>query len=177
MKNLIGVMQGRLLPKYLNKYQAHPIGYWADEFKLASSLNFDCIEFILDFDKANRNPLLTNIGINQILRMKKLNNISIKSVCADYFMCSPIFLKDKEIKKKNLNVLKKLYMNCIKIGVTDIIIPLVDNSSIINSLEKQMSSELFLKEFFATIKDNSINICLETDLPPDKFIHFINRIN
>ena len=27
----IGIMQGRLLPKYKKKYQAHPVGYWENE--------------------------------------------------------------------------------------------------------------------------------------------------
>ena len=41
-------MQGRLLPKYQGRYQAHPKDYWRDEFKIASSIGLDCIEFILD---------------------------------------------------------------------------------------------------------------------------------
>ncbi len=32
----IGVMQGRLLPKYEGRYQAHPIGYWQKEFYLVA---------------------------------------------------------------------------------------------------------------------------------------------
>ena len=58
MKNSIGVMQGRLLPKYKGRYQAHPVGYWQDEFPLAEALGLDCIEFILDYNPANENPLL-----------------------------------------------------------------------------------------------------------------------
>ena len=42
----IGVMQGRLLPKYQGRYQAHPIGYWEDEFEIAASIGIDLIEFI-----------------------------------------------------------------------------------------------------------------------------------
>ena len=30
-------MQGRLLPKYKNKYQAHPVGYWENEFPIAQN--------------------------------------------------------------------------------------------------------------------------------------------
>ena len=36
MKNKIGVMQGRLLPKHQGRYQAHPLGYWQKEFEIAS---------------------------------------------------------------------------------------------------------------------------------------------
>ena len=60
MQNKFGVMQGRLVPKYLGRYQAHPIGYWQEEFFIAQNLGLDCIEFILDFNEAIFNPLLTD---------------------------------------------------------------------------------------------------------------------
>ncbi len=47
LDNPIGVMQGRLLPKYYGKYQAHPVGYWKEEFYLAQHRNLKNIEFIL----------------------------------------------------------------------------------------------------------------------------------
>ena len=46
--NPIGVMQGRLLPKYKGRFQAHPKDTWHDEFALANSLGLDLIEFIFD---------------------------------------------------------------------------------------------------------------------------------
>ena len=45
----VGIMQGRLLPKYQGRYQAHPKGYWQEEFDLASEAGLDLIEFIIDF--------------------------------------------------------------------------------------------------------------------------------
>ena len=47
-------MQGRLLPKYKGRYQAHPLGYWEDEFYIAKEFNLDCIEFIFDFDEIHK---------------------------------------------------------------------------------------------------------------------------
>ena len=43
-------MQGRLLPKYKGRFQAHPVSYWSEEFPLAQERNLDLIEFILDFN-------------------------------------------------------------------------------------------------------------------------------
>ena len=62
MSNPVGVMQGRLLPKYQGRYQAHPTGYWQDEFSIAAELELDCIEFILDYKDAGRNPLMVPEG-------------------------------------------------------------------------------------------------------------------
>ena len=61
-----GIMQGRLLPKYQGKFQAHPIGYWKKEFPIASKLGLGSIEFILDFNESDKNPLLTNEGIMKL---------------------------------------------------------------------------------------------------------------
>ena len=52
MNNKIGVMQGRLVPKYQGRYQAFPVGMWKDEFKIAKECGIDLVEFILDFNDA-----------------------------------------------------------------------------------------------------------------------------
>ena len=69
-------MQGRLLPKYNGRYQAHPIGYWKKEFPIASKLGLDSIEFILDFNQAEKNPLLTEEGIKEIFNYYKNKKIN-----------------------------------------------------------------------------------------------------
>ena len=177
MKNLFGIMQGRLLPKYLGKYQAHPVGYWKEEFHIASEFGFDCIEFILDYNKADQNPLLLEEGLQSILNYSKRNNILVKSVCADFFMESPIYSDDLEIINYNYKILKKLIINSKKIGIRDIVIPLVDRSSIMANEQKQFLAVNFLKKICNEIKNNDVNICLETDLPPQEFLNFVNRIN
>jgi L-ribulose-5-phosphate 3-epimerase len=52
IKNKIGVMKGRLLPKYQGRYQAHPVNYCQNEFEIAKKIGLDCIEFILDYNDA-----------------------------------------------------------------------------------------------------------------------------
>jgi L-ribulose-5-phosphate 3-epimerase len=47
-------MKGRLLPKYQGRYQALPVDYWQQEFELAKEIGLDCIEFILDFNGAEK---------------------------------------------------------------------------------------------------------------------------
>ena len=69
MKNKIGVMQGRLLPKYQGRYQAHPVGYWQKEFGIAKKMGLECIKFILDYNDYRRNPLLKEGGIEEILEV------------------------------------------------------------------------------------------------------------
>ena len=54
----IGIMQGRLLPKFMNRYQAHPLGYWKDEFIIAKEIGLSYIEFILDHNDYEKNHLM-----------------------------------------------------------------------------------------------------------------------
>ena len=38
-------MQGRLLPKFKGLYQAHPKGYWQDEFEIARGIGLNDGDF------------------------------------------------------------------------------------------------------------------------------------
>ena len=99
IKNNIGVMQGRLLPKYKNRFQAFPVDSWNKEFKIAKTLKLKNIEFIFDYDTYRKNPLFTSYGIKKIKCLARNTSVDIKSICADYFMESPIFLKGIHLKK------------------------------------------------------------------------------
>tara|TARA_B100001059_G_scaffold12300_1_gene9892 strand:- start:547 stop:1380 length:834 start_codon:yes stop_codon:yes gene_type:complete len=167
----IGVMQGRLLPKYQGRYQAHPVDNWKPEFKLAKNKSLDCIEFILDYNDIEKNPLMNEEGIKEI--KKEVNNSGVKvlSVCADYFMEAP-FHKDNEHEiSKSQNILKRLIDSSVMIGIENIIIPCVDQSSLkVQDFEKFI---LNIKELINYAEKKSINICLETDLPPKEFKNLI----
>ena len=83
-------MQGRLLPKYKGRYQAHPVGYWSEEFAIAQDIGLDCIEFILDYNDAEQNPLIRPGGIDEIRQAVDSTGVQVKTVCADYFMEAPV---------------------------------------------------------------------------------------
>ena len=64
IENNIGVMQGRLLPKFQNRFQAFP-NSWVREFQIARSIGLKNIEFIFDYDCYKQNPLFTSYGIKK----------------------------------------------------------------------------------------------------------------
>ena len=172
----IGVMQGRLLPKYLGRYQAHPVGYWADEFKIAATLGVDCIEFILDFNDVENNPLMSPSGCRQISDISAQTGVVVKTICADYFMEAPLHSTDNNIAKASQDVLNQLIENASQIGVTDIVIPLVDQSS----LATQADQEKFVQQiqmFTSNAYSGQINLCLETDLRATEFKKLLEKIN
>lgn len=167
-------MQGRLLPKYHGRYQAHPVGYWREEFLQAATLGLDCIEFILDFDDAEANPLLRLDGPDEILRIAAETGVNVRTVCADLFMEMPLHHLDAEFVSHGQAVLRRLLHNGTKLGLTDIVIPCVDKST----MRDQAARDRFvhgLEPLIEKAEEAGINLSLETDLAPQPFAELLER--
>ena len=176
MKSKIGVMQGRLVPKYQGRYQAFPIGMWQDEFKVAKGCCLDLIEFILDFNDAEENPLLKLGGVGEIAKISKVTNVSVKTICADYFMEAPLHSTNNKVAEKSFKILERLLKTAKKLKITDIVIPCVDQSS----LETKEAVDRFVEQItkiIPKIEKQNINLSLETDLPPKPFVELLDRLN
>lgn len=173
-ENPIGVMQGRLLPKYRGRYQAHPVGYWQKEFTKATALGLDCIEFILDFDGADQNPLIRLDGPEEILSIVAETGVKVQTVCADIFMEAPLHHTDDQIAAYSKNVLERLLENADTLGVTDIVIPCVDKSSMLDHWAKDRFVRR-LKPIVDKADALNINLALETDLAPQPFAELLER--
>ena len=169
-------MQGRLLPKYKGRYQAHPIGYWKDEFEIAASLGLDLIEFILDYNDCEDNPLMSVSGCKEIEVISNQSGVHVKTVCADYFMDAPLHSDDLNVATLSAAVLRQLILHSQNIGITDIIIPLVDQSSVA-TLESQDRFINALTPFLIDLEEQDINLNLETDLGPSEFKHLLAQID
>ena len=175
LKNKFGIMQGRLLPKYQDKYQAHPVGYWQNEFNIANKLGLDCIEFIFDYHLAEKNPLLNSIGLEEIKNLEKLSGVKVFSICADYFMEAPLHSKNPSIVDRSIKVLDRLIKNASLLNISDIVIPCVDQSSLKNREDiDNFVNNIKLVTKVAEI--SKINICLETDLAPKPFADLLDSI-
>jgi len=169
-------MQGRLLPKYKGNYQAHPVGYWQKEFEISQDIGLDCIEFILDFNKADENPLLNKDGVEEIKALVKKTGVKVHSICADYFMNAPLHSINTEISEQSQKIMLRLLDNAEILGVKDIVLPCVDNSSLNNS----NAEDYFVEQMIPIVRvaeEKKINISLETDLAPDPFLKLLNRFS
>ena len=173
---LLGVMQGRLLPKYKGYYQAHPVGMWQKEFEIAKDLKLDFIEFIFDSYEPEHNPLTSHQGLQEIRTISTKTGIKVNNVCADYFRDNPLHSVSTNIVNKSVTTLVSLIENCAKINIKEIMIPLVEKSSL--TTEKSMQEfAAVIKNFAATLNKHSIKLSFETDLPPEKVIELLNMIN
>ncbi|HBF36347.1 MAG TPA: xylose isomerase [Firmicutes bacterium] len=169
-------MQGRLLPKYQGRYQAHPVDYWQGEFQIAKKLGLSLIEFIFDFEQFEKNPLMHQSGLDEIRRLSEQTEVQVKTICADYLMEAPVHGECDLITAKSCELLCMLLKNAKQIGVTNIVIPCVDGSSFKN--EQHM---LQFAENICSVRDVAenveINLALETDLPPKLFLAFLETLD
>ena len=171
-----GVMQGRLLPKLNGRYQAHPTGYWQDEFDLASMFGLDVIEFIVDLNDIEKNPLMTNDGHKEVTMEANRTNVRVESVCADFLMDTPLHSVDSDRSKIAESHLMRLIDCALRIGVVNIVVPCVDQSSLRSSKEKKRLC-VALDKIRPLMKDRKITIALETDLNPKSFKQLLQDID
>ena len=157
MNNKIGVIQGRLVPKYQGRYQAFPIGMWQDEFKVAQEYGLDFIEFILDFNDAEDNPLLKLGGIEDIVKVSQDTGVLVKSICADYFMEAPLHSSDDKVAEESFKILERLLEASKVLKITDIVIPCVDQSSL-NTKEAVNRFVNQLIKIIPTIEKENFNL-------------------
>ena len=176
MGNNIGVMQGRLVPKYKGRYQAHPVDYWKEEFYVAKDIELNYIEFILDFNDLDKNPLVYEGGIKEILAVSDETGLKVKTICADYFMKAPFHSIDESVSKNSLAVLHQLINTAKELCVTDVVIPCVDQSSLADDAAVERFVEI-ITPLLSKIESNKINLSLETDLDPLAFTNLLKRFD
>ena len=168
----VGIMSGRLSPIINDEIQAFSSNHWKEEFQSANELGFTTIEWVFDL---NPNPIMSISGIKEMKELSTKFNISLNSVCCDYFMKRPLFGVSPENLEKNTSVLKDLISSCSYLGINLIEIPLVDETSLKNHDQKSQFIETINK--IIPILEDEMKIVLETDLPPTEFIQFINNFD
>jgi sugar phosphate isomerase/epimerase len=172
----IGVMQGRLLPKYMGRYQAHPLGYWQEEFAVARAFGLDFIEFILDHNDLELNPLMSEEGVRQIKALSDQTGVGVVSICADCFMEAPLSSPSPDVSARSIEVLRRLTQNAgPSLGVKDIVIPCVDQSSLRSDEEIERFAGNILP-LAGLAADNGVRFSLETDLAPRPFADLLERL-
>jgi|APSaa5957512535_1039671.scaffolds.fasta_scaffold03299_4 L-ribulose-5-phosphate 3-epimerase len=172
--NKIGIMNGRLSESINGKIQEFPKHSWKQEFESASVCGFELMEWI--FDTYEKNPLMDNDGIKEILNLSQKTGIVINSVLADFFMEKRLVNVSEFVLQKNLDVLEILIKNCNRIGVKILEIPFVDVSSL-STKEDQSQLVFNLQRILPLLDEYDILLTLETDLVPKSFSELIKSFN
>lgn len=172
----IGMMQGRLTPPKGRGIQFFPFDNWEQEFIDAQKIGITSIEFIFDLDRYQENPLWTDAGIARINELQKQTGVRVDCICLDYFMRSPFYRVDQETYQANIQMLKLLIERAAQIGAKTVEIPILDNASLKTDEEK--SAFIYaIRTALPIAEKNNIIIGIEADLPPQKLVGLLNKIN
>lgn len=167
----IGFMQGRLSPIRNGRIQSFPWETWEGEFETASRIQIRKMEWTIDTENFDSNPLLTSAGKEKIKSLMSLFNLEIPSVTCDYFMENPPWKANPDGIFRGI---ESILAGMSEIGAKILVIPLVDNSSLIDS---KTYSQAF--NFFSRVSDllgvSDLKIAFETDLDPNRFAVFMSE--
>ena len=177
MTKKIGFMQGRLSPIVDGKIQSFPWGNWQNEISLATEIGLNLMEWTLDQDRLYENPLMTLEGQQEILTISKSYDFSIPSVTGDCFMQAPFWKVIDEHDRKELQRNFIAVINaCRRVGITLVVVPLVDGGRIEN-IEQENCLVDFLLEQEAKISELGVKVIFESDFDPSNLCRFISRLS
>ncbi len=173
MINKIGFMQGRLVPsEKKNRIQYFPEKNWKKEILLAKKNNYKIMEWTVNIENINKNPIFQANKIDNLKIYLGKYNIKVASVTCDFFMQRPFFKNKKN--RYILEYLEKLIINGQKIGIKYFIIPLVDQSSIKNKTQENLLIR-GIKNFERLLGKKS-KILFEIDYKPLSVARFIKKL-
>lgn len=172
---LIGLMQGRLLPPVRQPIQEFPSARWPEEFPLAAGLGFDAIEFIFDGTPRELavHPLLEP-GLGAIRVQTETTGVRVLSICADYFMRAPLHRNSHAARGERTELLARLVAQAGELGVTDIVLPYVDEASLCGEGDDTALLES-LEQVLCVCAREGVRIALEVDLPPAEVRRLMER--
>lgn len=159
-------MQGRLSPQMNGRIQAFPWPYWREEFATAATLSLPFMEWTLDAERLDENPLMTDDGRAQIQVLMKTHSIAIPSLTGDCFMQEPFWKASSSAELgKRLDMFRRVVVACGKMGITHAVVPLVDAGSIASAGEESCFRQSLL-ECVPLLREQGVKVVVESDRPP-----------
>jgi len=161
----IGIMQGRILPKYIDQLQIFPTDTWREEFVVAKDLGFQHIELLWD----NKKNIKSAKGLVESLSAP--SQLHALSMCLDS-ICSCTLLED--IFNEILDVIDTFRENTPAI----LVIPLLGEATI-NTADglKEFVDKLNMHQVVNLIKKYNVRLALELDMPAIEIIKSLKPVN
>jgi L-ribulose-5-phosphate 3-epimerase len=170
----IGFMQGRLCDRVDGKIQAFPWRDWESEFPAAQRLSLGLMEWTLDQDRLYENPLMTGAGRTKILELSARHGVRVLSLTGDCFMQAPFFKANSATRQRLLQDLREILEASQQVGITYVLIPLVDNGSIETPEHEAALSQglLPLREWLVAA---GMKILFESDFAAGRLAEFMEK--
>ncbi|MCX5510528.1 sugar phosphate isomerase/epimerase family protein [Pseudomonas sp. BJa3] len=169
-------MQGRLGAPEQGRFQSFPREGWQLEIERASRIGLRGIEWIYDVFGEGANPLETEAGRKLMGDLLAQHQVSVVSICADYFMDRPLLRCSVIERGELLERLKWLLDVSAQMGVGRVVLPFVDASRIRDDAERDQVVES-LTHVLPVAEQHGVELHLETDLAPLAFAGLLERLD
>ena len=178
MSHSIGIMQGRLSPSLLGKQQYFPSETWELEYGLAAELGFDSIEWLVDLESWENNPIFEQTGIERIKALQSRFDVSNLTVCADILKEKSFITDNSQLSNSAVHMLEKLIIGSIEIGAKCLVIPLIEQNSLKIQKTHIQSNQWSkaLKPILDIAKKQNLKLAIESDLPSGELKNWIDSI-
>jgi L-ribulose-5-phosphate 3-epimerase len=171
IKNSFGIMQGRLSGPGSPPRQVFPWKDWKTEFESARRVGFQEIEWLFEANDYQKNPLWTEKGRKEIRDVQNKTGVSVKSVCAHYFVQRNPFKDTSEGKKVLVNLMEASSSS----GINRIVFPLMQENGR-DSLQDLQEVARFLEEPLQTAKREGIKLAIESDWPSYQEVKILQQV-
>jgi len=174
--NRIGFMQGRLSPLIDGRIQAFPWPCWREEFPVAEQHGIRLMEWTLDQDRLYENPLLTVSGQAEIRKLCRRHGLGIPSLTGDCFMQAPFWKTQGDQGEALKRDFRAVATACANIGISMIVIPLVDNGHLENRAQED-TLLTFLQDQAEQLASHGLQVVFESDMGPTELLRLIERFD
>ena len=113
-------------------------------------------------------------GHAELKRLMAETGVSVWSICADYYMTKRLVRPDATADEGALAHLSWLIGRAAKLGITYIVLPFVDSSSLKTEAERAALPRI-LSGVLSQAKAVGVELHMETDLPPRAFAALLDR--
>jgi L-ribulose-5-phosphate 3-epimerase len=165
-------MQGRLSPQVDGKIQAFPWSCWAEEFPQAERAGLQLMEWTLDQHRLYENPLMTPAGQTQIRGLCARHRVAIPSLTGDCFMQEPFWKAAGTERARLERDFVAIAAACAAVGITFIVVPLVDNGRIETDAQRDALFEVLGRQR-DMLRGHGLRIVFESDYEAQRLASFI----
>jgi hexulose-6-phosphate isomerase len=169
-------MQGRLSKPRSSSIQEFPWEDWTNEFALAARCSLNCIEWTVDLNKLETNPIFDPLYKEFIHQITESNGITIESITLDNFVEAPLH---KVNAKNNLKSdIKKLewIVDRIKVhSIKTLVLPIVKENGEENE-ETLANLCQILVGTQSILEANNIFLALELELRIDQISNVVKSL-
>ena len=169
----LGFMQGRLSPMVDGRIQAFPARHWRDEYPAAARLGLALMEWTLDHDGLDANPLMSGAGRAEIAALGARHGVAVETITGDVFMQQPFWKAADGARDALLAAFDRVLDAAAAAGARIVVVPLVDNGSLGTGGEDALMAAMLARA--GALRRRGLTIAFESDYPPAALAAFIAR--